>query len=111
MQEYNERKPHWIPCAISIVMLLGSFLDWPYGYYQLLRIVVCGSAAFTAFVAHETGKAWGMWLFIGLAVLFNPIAPIHLDRESWTVLDLLTAAIFGVGIAVISRGESGGNKT
>jgi hypothetical protein len=82
-------------------MLLGSLLDWPYGYYQLLRIVVCGSAAFTAFMAHENGKAWAMWLFVGVTVLFNPVVPIHFNRQAWSVIDLLTVIAFGMGIVMI----------
>jgi len=47
--------------------------------------------------------AW-TWIFAVLAVLFNPIAPVHLQRATWQVVDagaiivtVLAAATFWYG--------------
>ena len=38
-------------------------------------------------------KPWAIALML-IAVLFNPILPIHLDRSTWFYLDLGAAGIF-----------------
>jgi hypothetical protein len=35
---------------------------------------------------------------VGILILFNPLVPLHLRRDTWRVLDLLAAGIF-VGAA------------
>jgi hypothetical protein len=30
-----------------------------------------------------------------VALLFNPIAPVHLTRDAWGIIDLGAAALFG----------------
>jgi len=75
-----QKWPHLIPCIIAAIMLLGSLARWPYGYYQLLRFVVCGVSVYVAYVAYKWQKIWATWLFGIIAVLFNPIIPIHLSR-------------------------------
>ena len=96
------QKPHLIPCIIAALMLLGALGDWPYGYFQLLRWITCGSAIFVAFVAYQWQKIWVTYLFGIIAVLFNPIAPIHLTRELWKPIDVICAILFII-IAFILR--------
>lgn len=33
------------------------------------------------------------FLFAAIAVLFNPVAPIYLNREIWLILDILAGLI------------------
>ena len=83
-------------------MLLGAFGYWPYGYYQLLRWVVCAAAIFVL-VATITWKSyWACWAFGVVAITFNPILPIHLSREIWQILDAAIASRFLVGVVVLS---------
>jgi hypothetical protein len=89
----NER-PHLVPAAIAALMLFGALGYWPYGYYQLLRFVVCGISAYTAFMAYEWQRQWVVWLFGLIAVLFNPLIPILLPRELWQVIDVTCAFLF-----------------
>ena len=75
-------------------MLVAALAPWPYGYYTLLRWVVCLSACFVAWVwydAYEQPTPM-VWAFGAVAILFNPLAPIHLNREIWSMIDLATAA-------------------
>lgn len=82
--------------AAPAVMCLLALLPLPYGYYTLLRIVVCGAGAFGAYKAFEKPETQ-VWAFAlgGLAILFNPIIPIHLTREIWAPIDIAAAAVFG----------------
>jgi len=77
-------------------MLLVAIGDWPYGYYQFLRLVVCASAIAISIIEfkREGAVTWWLFVFSGIALLFNPIATVHLDQEIWQVLDLFAAVIF-----------------
>jgi len=74
-----------------VIALLG---DWPYGYYQLLRVVVCGAGAYIAWLSHHSKYPWAVWVFGFVAILFNPLAPVHLPRATWGLLDLVCAWLF-----------------
>jgi hypothetical protein len=83
----------WIVPAILLVVAVALM---PYGYYTFGRIVTCGSAALIAVVGfrEQSGaQAWSI-LFSLIAVLFNPIIPIYLNRSDWFYLDLGTAGVF-----------------
>jgi hypothetical protein len=97
-----KKRPHLIPAIIAALMLLGTLARWPYGYYQLLRFVVCGVSVYIAFVAYGWKKLWATWLFGFIAVLFNPLIPIHLSRELWQPIDLVCAVLF-IAIAFILK--------
>jgi hypothetical protein len=75
-------------------MLLAAVGPWPYGYYQLLRLVVCGVGAYFAYSAYQWGKLRAVWVFGAIAVLFNPLLPVHLPREIWAVIDVLCGVMF-----------------
>ena len=84
-----------IPVIASIAMLLLAIPSgWPYGYYTLLRLVVCGTAIYMAVNAKMASKDNWMWGLGFIALLFNPLIPIHLDKGIWMVVDLLVAGIF-----------------
>lgn len=78
-----------------IVMMAIGILPMPYGYYNLSRFVVCGCSVYFAIVCKNKDDDVFMWVFGGLAILYNPIVPIHLyEKEIWMVVNLITAAIF-----------------
>ncbi len=85
------------PIIISVVMLLLAIPSiWPYGYYTLLRLVVCGVSIYVVFQAKKSkqdGWVWGMGF---IALLFNPLIPIHLSKGLWAIIDLGVAAVFAV---------------
>jgi hypothetical protein len=100
-----QKRPHLIPAFIAALMLFGALGRWPYGYYQLLRFVVCGVSVYVAFMAYNWQKLWAMWPFGIVAILFNPLVPIHLSREIWQPIDLMTAVLFVVIVFVLKRPE------
>jgi len=106
MKNFIDKKPLAIPCIVAAVFLLLALLDWPYGYYQLLRLVVTGAAAWTAYIAYDAKKQWLMVIFIIIALLFNPLAPVHLDRETWAGIDILCAIAFLVVIFIHKNEKS-----
>lgn len=93
---------------IASAMLFGCLADnLPYSYFQFLRWVVCGVCGFRAFVALEQEKVVWMWIFFPATVLFNPIVPIHLDRDIWVVIDVVLAVVLLISlVAVKARKEA-----
>ena len=76
---------------------------WPYGYYVLLRWVIAGVAAFIIWVASKLEEQGWIWLMVVIAILFNPIIPVHLDKGIWVVIDFIAAIIFLVSIFKIKK--------
>lgn len=83
---------------IAILMLFWALADNPYSYYQILRWVIAIIAGYSTYLAYDQGKTAWAWIFGITAVLYNPIAPIHLNRETWSVLDIIAAAIIFTSI-------------
>ena len=92
--------------VIAALMLLIALGDHPYAYYQLLRWVVCGVSAYGALTAYERKDTVWTWLFGVTAVVFNPIMPFYLDRETWQVLDIAAALILLVSLAAFRLKKS-----
>ena len=90
----------------AVMLVLAVPPVWPYVYYQLLRVVVCGTSAYTAYTLTKTSNPARFALLIGIAILFNPVVPVHMSKGVWVVLDLLTALVF-VGIARAEGGPDG----
>jgi len=83
-------------------MLFGCLIEGlPYAYFQVLRWVACGVCGYRAYLAFMLEKKAWMWGFVCSAVLFNPIAPIHLDRETWAVIDVVLAIALLVSLRMI----------
>lgn len=74
----------------------------PYGYFTLLRFVVCIIGAYLAYKIYEDNKeSLLVWLFGFIAILFNPIIVIHLQREQWWVIDLIVGIFFVLPIFLV----------
>jgi len=98
-----KKRPHLIPAIIAALMLLGALAPWPYGYYQVLRFVVCGVSIYVAVIAYDWQKIWVTWLFGFVAVLFNPLISIHLPRELWQPIDVICALLFVVIVFIMKK--------
>ena len=83
---------------IAIIMLFWALVDNPYAYYQILRWVIAGVTGYSAYLAYEQGKNAWAWILVITAILFNPIASIHLNREIWSLLNIIAAAILFTSI-------------
>ncbi|MGB2762113.1 MAG: DUF6804 family protein [Minisyncoccales bacterium] len=86
-----------IPGIIASTLLLLTFLDWPYGYYNFLRIIVAGAAIYYAYYLYQKLKELDLWFWglIAIAIIFNPIVPIYLgDKTIWIIIDVIAAIFF-----------------
>lgn len=88
---------------IPMAALAAALLDLPYGYYVLLRLLVCGVCIYLAAREREDGRNTWVWLLGGCAVLYNPIFRIHLNRDIWSVVNIATIGLFAVHMWSASR--------
>ncbi len=95
----NKYHPISIPTIISIVMLLIGIPEiFPYSYYLFLRIVVCGTSGYIAYVAFEMEKRIIGFISIFLVIIFNPLFVVHLEKGLWIIIALIVAIFFGTTI-------------
>ncbi|EKE03850.1 MAG: hypothetical protein ACD_20C00137G0005 [uncultured bacterium] len=99
---------------IIVRIVVAGLLFWaldihPDSYYMLLRWLVFIVAAMTAFKAFKLvdKSLWirvlGCIIFASIAVLFNPVAHIHLTRTIWQNADIATAVLFLASIIIIRK--------
>lgn len=94
------------PATIAaIVFLLLAIFPWPYGYYVFLRWVVFLASGFLVYLAHNLGKIGWVVLFALIAILFNPLVRVSLDREVWFLIDLLVAGFFVISLPLVKHHE------
>ena len=64
---------------IVAALLFGCLIpDLPYGYFQFLRWAVFLCVGYGSLLAKEDEQHGWLVPFIGVAILFNPIAPISM---------------------------------
>ncbi len=71
----------------------------PYGYYKLLRWVVCGVGAYMVLEAAKSKKEGWAITFGITALLFNPFVRVGFDRDTWPWVDLAAAILFVISLA------------
>lgn len=89
----------------GVLLLLAVPSIWPYAYFQILRWVVAIAAGLNAYRAYELNKTEWVVLMTGTAILFNPIAPIFLDKSTWVVLDIVAAVLMFIASKKLSHQE------
>jgi len=76
------------------VFLIAALYPWPsYNFYDLLRYVVFGGSLGGVVLALHSSAKWLSIPYALLAILFNPVLPVHLSREIWVVIDVLAAIV------------------
>ena len=90
-------KQNWYILAIALIML-GAFVDNPYSYYQFLRWTTAIASFYLAYLAYENQRVGWAWTFAIIGILFNPIVPFYLDRETWQFFNFAVAIIYFVSL-------------
>jgi hypothetical protein len=99
------RKMSWSAAAriCAVALLIWASARHPYGYYKLLRWVVCGVSAYTAFEAAELKKTGWAVTFGVIALMFNPFIPAWFGRAMWGIVDIGVALLFLLSLFIIRR--------
>ncbi len=80
-----------IKIALAVLLLICLF-NLPYGYYQLFKYIALVGFAILAYYEYERKNIPLVIVFVGLVLLFLPIAKVALGRQAWMVVDLVVAA-------------------
>jgi hypothetical protein len=86
---------------IAAVILFAALGRHAYDYYTLLRWIACGICAYTAYQATQNKKIGWLWVFVIAAIMLNPIAPLHLKRADWAIVDAAAGVLLLLSIAVL----------
>lgn len=94
----------------AAAMLFLALFEMPDEYYKALRFVVTAAAIMEIYQLQKgnfsQGKktAWTL-AFAAVAIVFNPLMPLEMEREAWAVFDVVGAGIFafqGFGLRAAS---------
>lgn len=75
------------------LLFLGIFY-LPYTYYIFLRWVICSAAALLAYDNIQFKTNLWTTAFVLIALVFNPIFPLYLNKSIWVCIDVVTMMIF-----------------
>jgi hypothetical protein len=79
-----------IKIALAIFLLICLF-NMPYGYYQLFRFIALVGFTILAYYEYERKNIPLVIVFVGLVLLFQPIAKVTLGRQVWNIVDVVVA--------------------
>src|SRR5262249_6388548 len=80
-----------IAWLIAAALLFDAAVErHPYSFYTLLRWICCPIFAYSASAAHKRNRMPWVWVFGTLALLYNPLFRVHLDRNTWTIVNWVT---------------------
>ena len=85
--------------VVGIAALAIALLPLPYGYYTLLKVVMCGLFSYLAYLSWQSGGQELTWVCGVIVAIYNPFVPIHLGREVWVLVNIATMGVlatFGV---------------
>ncbi len=72
-------------------------------FYTLLRWICCAAFTYSAVATFRMKRVVWTWVFGVFAVLFNPIAPVYLQRSTWQIFDYLAIAVIVIAGIVFAR--------
>lgn len=81
----------YIICCVLLGLAILPIM--PYGYYMLLRVVICGVCLWQVITTYNKTSSLPVGLCL-VALLYNPILSVHLTRAVWTVLNIGTLVYF-----------------
>lgn len=93
-----------VKIVLSILLLICLF-DMPYGYYQFVRFAALVGFAILAYQANESQHKFEMIIYIGLAILFQPLIKIALGRLIWNIVDVVVGVALIISIFVKSSSK------
>ena len=92
-QQPGEPLP-WLPLGAGVLCWLALLPDLAYSYFVFLRFAVFVAAVYCSIIEFSKKRKWRGRFFGGVAVLFNPIIKVHLDRDLWVIVDFIVGVTF-----------------
>jgi len=95
-----------VACIVVAVLAAWATQQHPYSYYTMLRWLAFIVGGYMAWQLHQAKMIAPAITFAGVAIIFNPLAPFYLRRDTWATLDLMCAAVFLFGAYLTPRLKS-----
>ena len=76
---------------IVAIILLLCLADMPYGFYTLVRFVSAFAFAYLSYDYFKSKKDGLGFVFVALALLFQPFFKVALGRTIWNIVDVIVA--------------------
>jgi hypothetical protein len=95
MADEKVSNPSVLIWYVPAAMLVLAVAPLPYSYFMVLRLFVFAAAVFAVY-HNQNRSGFGSWVctFLAIAVIFNPIFPVHLTKIIWVPIDLVAAGCF-----------------
>ena len=86
----------FIPAGLLIISNLVTFAP---GFNAFVKMIICFSSGTIIFYGFKSAKGINetIIIFSLILILFNPVFPIHLEKELWLPINLLTSGIYIYG--------------
>jgi len=78
------------------ILLFISTIELPYGYYQLLRLIVFASMGYFVYSEYKVVPRLVVYIYILIGLIFNPILPISLTKEIWIYINIISGFIMSI---------------
>ncbi len=80
----------WI---VAIALLIALIPTMPYGYYSVMRWIVCAACAYIAVSSYRDGHEGWVWVWGVISGIYNPIIPVYANREIWSIVNVATIIV------------------
>jgi len=86
----------FIPAGLLIISNLITFAP---GFDAFVKMIICFSSGTIIFYGFKSAKGINetITIFSLILILFNPVFPIHLEKDLWLPINLLTSGIYIYG--------------
>jgi hypothetical protein len=92
-----------IACLIAAALSLFGVVNLPYGYYMFLRLAVCVTAIAAGLVLVQRRDSKFALMAWALALLYNPVFRVALDKDTWRLVNLVTAVVLVMAALRLAR--------
>lgn len=100
-EEFQPIVPTWVLIGAAIFAFV-AIADLPYGYYRLLRWIICAVTIAASIDLHRASRTGWVWALGALAVIFNPFFPIYFERGMWRFFDAAAGCLL-LGVVFLTR--------
>jgi hypothetical protein len=86
----------FIPAGLLII---SNLITVTAGFDAFVKMIICFSSGTIIFYGFKSAKGINetIIIFSLILILFNPVFPIHLEKELWLPINLLTSGIYIYG--------------
>ena len=105
MSLLDNRKLLTIINILAALLLLIGVLAMPYGYYTFLRLLVTVVAVINIYYSYQNKSYAALIIGIIIALLFNPVIPVYLQKDVWMVLDIFTSLALILNVVLLKKRE------